>query len=119
MIRKKRLALLIAALLCAGWGSLCVAAEKKATTQPTTEDRFEISNIEGWTVYLNRDVRKQHPEQLAQTLDHLRWELYQIKLAVPAAAASNIQENTPVSMQSPVRAPLSNQPHPGWLTPLA
>ena len=116
MIRKKRLALLIAALLCAGWGSLCVAAEKKATTQPTTEDRFEISNIEGWTVYLNRDVRKQHPEQLAQTLDHLRWELYQIKLAVPAAAVSNMQENTPVWMEYSERVGLSYHPNRGWLT---
>ena len=60
--------------------------------QPPTEDRFEIRNVEGWTVYVNREVLSQHPEQSARTLEHLRWELYQIKLAAPAFAVSNMQE---------------------------
>jgi len=115
MIRKKRSVLLIAALVCAGWGSLCVAAEKKAVKQPTTEDRFEIRNVEGWTVYINRDVCRQHPEELARTMEHLRWELYQIKLAVPAAAVSNMQENTPVWMEYSERVSLSYHPSRNWL----
>jgi hypothetical protein len=115
MIRKKRSVLLITALVCAGWGNLCVAAEKKAVKQPPTEDRFEIRNVEGWTVYINRDVRRQHPEQLAQTLEHLRWELYQVKLAVPPAAVSNMQEKTPIWMEYSERVSLSYHPSRNWL----
>lgn len=89
-------------------------AEKSA--EPLiTEDRFEIRNVEGWTVYINRDVRKQHPEQLAKTLEHLRWELYQIKLAAPAAAVSNMQENNAIWIEYKEPVGLSYHPDRGWL----
>jgi len=96
-----------------------VLAEKQPHTkpvkQPTAEDRFEIRNVEGWTVYINRDVRKEHAGDLAQTLEHLRWELYQVKLAVPAAAVSNMQENTPIWMEYSERVSLSYHPSRNWL----
>jgi len=115
MLRKKRLALLITVLVCAGWTSLCVAVEKKSTTQPTAKDRFEILDVEGWTIYLNRDVRREHPKELAQTLEHLRWELYQVKLAVPPAAVRNMQENTPIWIEYSQRVSLSYHPSRNWL----
>ncbi|MBT3198720.1 MAG: hypothetical protein HN350_02290 [Phycisphaerales bacterium] len=87
----------------------------KPIPQPITEDRFEISNIEGWTTYINRDVRKQHPEALTQTLDHLKWELYQIKLAVPQAAVSNMQKHTPNWIEYSERVSLSYHPGRRWL----
>jgi len=99
-----------------GWGNSCAADPKKATTRAGVADRFEVRNIEGWTVYINRDVRGQHPEQLAQTLEHLRWELYQIKLVVPPAAVSNMQENTPIWMEYSERVGLSYHPSRNWLT---
>ena len=115
MIRKKRSVLLIAALVCAGWTSLCVAAEKESTKHPTTEDRFEIRNVEGWTVYINRDVRKQYSRQLSRTLKHLRWELYQVKLTVPASGVSNMQKNTPIWIEYNEKVGLSYHPNRGWL----
>ena len=87
----------------------------KPVAQPVTEDRFEIRNVEGWTAYINRDVRKQHREQLAKTLDHLKWELYQIKLATPAAAVTNMQENTPIWMEYSEKVGMSYHPGRGWL----
>jgi len=90
-------------------------ARKLSATQPATEDRFEIRNTEGWTVYINRDVLKQYPEQSARTLEHLRWELYQIKLAVPAAAVSNMQENNAIWVEYKERVDLSYHPSRGWL----
>jgi hypothetical protein len=87
----------------------------KQVKQPITEDRFEVRNIEGWTVYLNRDLKTQHAEQLAKTLEHLKWDLYQIKLAVPAAAVTNMQQNTPTWMEYSERANLSYHPGRGWL----
>ncbi len=89
-------------------------AEKPAT--PTvTEDRFEIRNVEGWTVYVNRDVPKQHRELWAKTLEHLRWELYQSKLAAPASAIRNIQENNAIWIEYKERVGLSYHPSRNWL----
>jgi len=85
-------------------------------TQPITEDRFEVRNIEGWTVYINRAVRRQHPEQLARTLEHLRWELYQIKLAAPAPAVANMQENNAIWIEYREKVGLSYHPSRNWLT---
>jgi len=87
----------------------------KQVAQPDTEDRFEIRNIEGWTTYINRDVRKEHPEQLARTLEHLKWELHQIKLAVPAEAVTNMQVNTPIWAEWSERVNLSYHPSRRWL----
>ena len=97
-----------------------VLAQDRPTAEPdkqsATEDRFEIRNVEGWTVYTNRDVLEQHPGQSARTLEHLRWELYQIKLAAPAFAVSNMQENTPIWIEYKEKVDLSYHPSRRWLT---
>ena len=87
----------------------------KPASQPSTEDRFEIHNVEGWTVYINRDVPRQYPDQTARTLEHLRWELYQIKLAAPALAVSNMQENNAIWMEYKEEVDLSYHPERAWL----
>jgi hypothetical protein len=90
-------------------------ADKKPVPPPTPEDRFEIRNVEGWTVYINRDVPRQHPEQTGRTLEHLRWELYQIKLAAPARAVVNMQENNAIWIEYQEKVDLSYHPDRGWL----
>ena len=97
-------------------GSQALAPAAKPATQPITEDRFEIRNVEGWTVYINRDVRKQHRQELAQTMEHLRWELYQIKLAAPPVAVSNMQENNAIWIEYNEKVSLSYHPSRNWLT---
>jgi hypothetical protein len=89
---------------------------RKPAEQPATEDRFEIRNVEGWTVYTHRTVLEKHPEETARTLEHLRWELYQIKLAAPALAVSNMQENTPIWIEYNEKVDLSYHPSRRWLT---
>ena len=99
-------------------GSQAVAQDSptsKPASQPSTEDRFEIRNVEGWTVYINRDVPRQYPEETARTLEHLRWELYQIKLAAPAAAVANMQENSAIWMEYKEEVDLSYHPERAWL----
>ena len=91
------------------------APAKKPATQPSTEDRFEIRNVEGWTVYINRDVPRLYPEQTAKTLEHLRWELYQIKLAAPALAVNNMQENSAIWIEYKEKVSLSYHPSRNWL----
>jgi hypothetical protein len=90
--------------------------KQKPPKRPLTEDRFEIRNVEGWTVYINRDVPKEHPEQWARTLEHLRWELYQIKLAAPTEAVSNMQENNAIWIEYKEKVDLSYHPDRNWLT---
>ena len=83
--------------------------------QPVTADRFEIRNIEGWIIYTNRDVLKEHPEQMAKTYEHLKWDLYQTKLAVPATAVTNMQERTPIWIEYDEKVSLSYHPETAWL----
>lgn len=92
-----------------------IAEDGGPAAQPITEDRFEIRNLEGWTVYANRDLRTRHAEQFSRTLEHLRWELYQIRLAVPADAARNMQENNAIWMEYSEKVNLSYHPSRQWL----
>ena len=112
---KTRYLCLIACLLA----SQAVAQDSRPAegpaTQPTTEDRFEIRNLEGWTVYINRDVPRLYPGQTARTLEHLRWELYQIKLAAPALAVTNMQEHNAIWMEYKEKVNLSYHPERSWL----
>jgi len=98
---------------------LQAAAEKSHAADPAakpgSEDRFEIRNMEGWNVYINRDVTKHHPAQLAATLKHLRWELYQVKLAVPALAVTNMQEKNAIWIEFNEEVDLSYHPERSWL----
>ena len=83
--------------------------------QPVTEDRFEIRNIQGWLIYTNREVLKAHPEQMAKTYEHLKWDLYQTKLAVPATAVANMQQHTPIWIEYNEKVSLSYHPETEWL----
>jgi len=114
MNARKSVLCLIACLL----GSQAEAQDapaEKAARQPSTEDRFEVRNLEGWTLYINRDVPRQYPEQTAKTLEHLRWELYQIKLAAPALAVRNMQENNAIWIEYQEKVDLSYHPDRSWL----
>ena len=105
---------LIACLLGAQTEAQDAPAEK-AARQPSAEDRFEIRNLEGWTLYINRDVPQQYPEQTEKTLEHLGWELYQIKLATPALAVCNMQENNAIWIEYQEEVDLSYHPDRSWL----
>jgi len=91
------------------------APAAKPATQPSTEDRFEIRNVEGWTVYINRDVPRQYPEQTAKTMEHLKWELYQIHLAAPALAVTTMQKNSAFWIEYQEKVDLSYHPERSWL----
>jgi len=106
----------IGAIIIAGTCQSARAAETKADAKQTTEERFEIRNVEGWTVYTNRDVRTQHADMYAKTFEHLRWELYQTKLAVSPAATANMQEKNAIWIEYSEKVNLSYHPSRNWLT---
>ncbi len=107
-------AVLVLVALMLGWTGMASGAD--APDKPAVpDDRFEIRNIEGWTVHVNREVPKQHPVETARTLEHLRWELYQIKLAAPAPAVANMQENNAIWIEYEEQVNLSYHPDRRWL----
>jgi len=57
---------------------------------------FDIRNIEGWTVYINKKDLADHPQQMQDALDHFGWQLYQVRLNVPGTAAAIMQEKMPL-----------------------
>jgi hypothetical protein len=91
------------------------ARAAEAEKVPSSDDRFAVRNVEGWTVYVNREVRRQHADALDRTLEHLRWELYQITLAVPPDAATNMQENNAIWIEYDEKVRLSYHPSRQWL----
>lgn len=104
---------LLAGIACV-LGSNAVDLDSPSKTAKI-ENRFEVRNLEGWTIYINRVVPLQNPEQLARTLEHLRWELYQIKLAAPAQAVTNLQENNAIWIENQEEVDLSYHPERAWL----
>jgi len=70
-------------------------AQKKQAGPPYNH-LFDIENIEGWVVYVNKKDLAENPEQMAAALDHFRSQLYQVRLNVPAPAVAVMQERTPL-----------------------
>lgn len=70
------------------------APGKEDSTHPNA--RFEIRNIQGWTVYINKKDLVEHKEDMDKALEHLEHQFYQVALAVPRAAAAIMRERVPV-----------------------
>lgn len=52
---------------------------------------------------------------MAKTFEHLKWDLYQTKLAVPATAVANMQKHTPIWIEYDEQVSLSYHPEVSWL----
>jgi len=90
-----RTAFLLALLLlpCA---SLRSAEEERKPVKPASTEAFEIRNIEGFAVYIDKQDLADHPAEMREVLDHLRNQYYQVRLTVPAAAVAVMQERVPL-----------------------
>jgi hypothetical protein len=62
------------------------------TYDPT--DAYELQNIEGWNVRVNKHLSIEKPELAAKTLKLLDMHLYQITRVVPAPAVAKLQKVT-------------------------
>lgn len=72
------------------------ALEADQQNQPASKVEFEVRNIEGWTVYINKKDLAQHRDHMDRVLDHLQNQLYQILWVVPPAAITRMQELVPI-----------------------
>ena len=73
-----------------------VEAKEKKKADVSYNHLFEIRNIEGWTVYINKKDLGEHAREMEAALDHFRGQLYQIRLNVPPAAVVIMQERVPL-----------------------
>ena len=70
-------------------------AETKS--EPTSYNHlFEIRNIRGWTVYVNKQDLLEHPEEMNDALEYLHAQFYQVLLNVPKAAVNQTQQRAPI-----------------------
>lgn len=71
------------------------AAQLHAETQsgPASYNHlFEIRNIAGWTVYVNKQDLAEHPDEMDAALEYLQAQFYQVLLNVPKAAVAEMQQ---------------------------
>lgn len=92
---------LIGLLLIFFSSGLVRAEEKKKTdvkkkTGVSYNHLFDIRNIEGWTVYINKRDLAERAREMEAALDHLHQQLYQVRLNVPAPAVAIMQEKVPL-----------------------
>jgi hypothetical protein len=87
--------------------------EKKPETKPKPE--FEIRNIEGWTVYINKKDLAEHQEPMNEMLDHLQNQLYQVVRVLPQPALTKTQELVPIWVEYDTIG-TAYHPQSKWLT---
>ncbi|MBA7662776.1 hypothetical protein ES703_70809 [subsurface metagenome] len=87
--------------------------EKKPESKPKVE--FEIRNIEGWTVYINKKDLAEHKGQMNEALEHLQNQLYQVIRVVPQPAVTKMQELVPIWVEYDTLG-TAYHPQRKWLT---
>jgi hypothetical protein len=89
------------------------ADKKKSKAAPRPE--FEIRNIEGWTVYINKKDLAEHKEQMDEALDHLQNQLYQTVCVLPQPALTKTRELVPIWIEFDTLG-TAYHPRSKWLT---
>lgn len=106
------ISLLVVTTVTAG---LC--SEEKPKEQKKTEisynHLFDIRNIEGWTVYINKKDLVDHADEMQAALHHFRQQLYQVRLNTPAPAVTIMQEKVPLWFEYDTLGIAYH--HRGWL----
>ncbi len=108
----------VAAMLgWAAWATLGLGAEPAPTKTPyDPTDQYEAQRIEGWKVLVNRRFARNNASLCADTLEHLRHQLYQIPRKVPAPAVENLRKIVLwVEEAEPHHPCMAYHPDPGWL----
>lgn len=106
-------------IVLSGWCATALmtslaANEGPAGFEPT--DHYEVRTIEGWSVLVNKALLKDSPELAARTLEHLKYQLYQVVHQVPAAAVEKLRKvRIWVEENEPHHPCMAYHPDAGWL----
>jgi hypothetical protein len=86
-----------------------------AKSEPNSYNHlFEIRNICGWTVYINKQDLLDHPEEMNAALEYLHAQFYQVTLNVPRAAVTQTQQRGPIWFEYDALAGIAYHGR-GWL----
>jgi hypothetical protein len=86
----------------------------KKTYEPS--DRYEVRQIEGWTVVVNKRFLAKQATLAQETLALLRQQFRQIELRVPAEAVTKLRTiHFWVEENEPHHPCMAYHPDPGWL----
>jgi hypothetical protein len=92
------------------------AASDGATLPYDPTDRYEVRDVEGWRVLVNKSFVADEPELCERTLRLLRFQLYQIPRVVPPAAVEKLREiRIWVELAEPHHPCMAYHPDPKWL----
>ena len=93
--------------------AVTVHAEKQSEVTSYNQ-LFEIRNIRGWTVYVNKRDLVENPEEMNAALEHLHQQFYQVLLNVPKAAVTETQHRAPIWFEYDTIRGIANHGR-GWL----
>jgi len=116
----KGAALALAAFLLLGSAAQC-AEEKKGPGEQKNPvaaaplENFEIRNIEGWVVYISKRDLADQPDGMKQVLEHLRSQLYQIRVTLPGPAVAIMQDRVPLWVEWDTGPGTACHPSYKWL----
>ena len=105
--------------------TILAGGEQPSRSSTPSSALYKTSEIEGWTVYIKKDLLKSHPALAERTLALLRAQLFQITRIVPARAVKKLQtvciwveENDPstpcMAYHPGVFGCVSTAPTPRW-----
>ena len=106
-------------ILLSGWGATALTPSLAANAEPATfdpTDHYEVRALEGWSVLVNKSLIKDNPELAARTLEHLKYQLYQVVHKVPAAAVEKLRKVRIWVEENETHHPcMAYHPDAGWL----
>jgi len=74
-----------------------ISLNAPAKSEPNSYNHlFEIRNIRGWTVYINKQDLLDHPDEMDAALEYLHAQLYQVTLNVPQTAVTQTRQRGPL-----------------------
>jgi len=91
------------------------AEEKKKPVAAAPLENFEIRNVEGWSVYVGRRDLADQPDGMKQVMRHLRSQLYQTRITLPAEAVAIMQQRVPLWVEWDTGPGTSCHPSHRWL----
>jgi hypothetical protein len=109
-----RFSLALLAMSLSGGGPIVFSADPPVPFEAT--DQYDVRDVEGWKVFLNRRFEQTEPELCGETLVLLKNQLYQITRMLPKPAVGKLRTIAIwVELAEPHHPCMCYHPDPGWL----
>jgi len=97
-------------------GAETAAGDDRSRSAAPNPAQYKTNEIEGWTVYVNKDFLKRQPALADRALTLLRLQLFQIARIVPAGAVKKLRTvRIWVEEKDPSTPCMAYHPNAQWL----